>query len=476
MADVTATTAPSPEPPHVPSVFISYAAEDRTAARLLRDTLAAAGLDVWYDENELSGGDSWDQKIRRQIRDCDYFMPVISASTEARKEGYFRREWRLATERTLDMADDVLFLLPVAIDDTAEGGARVPEKFLSVQWLRAPGGQPTPALTALLERLRAGDHHALPRRPSGTTRAPFAYHRSTAASAPGTPEPPVLPPPPPPGAEPPHAHTPPPMPPFPAMPAKSDFFHGVKFLAEVLWWLITVAWLVLLRLPKWARIIVGVWILLSVLSSLRCSRTPDPAPAQPPGRTGQSRPGGGEGQKKMRQAIERATQGENTGRPAIEKMDFARIATEVAHVFGEGFKETAGAGKPLIVIPFSRPNDDSPGGKFAHAVFLSLYGRLSLERRNEVNVVAPVRGEPPPAMLHARATALGANFVLTATITGEGETTALKVRLYSATENAVAWTESFPVKDADETAIAEKIAAQVLERIPRKEPRRPKGP
>src|SRR5438270_10483578 len=117
----------NPPPALRPSVFISYASEDRAAARALRDTLASGGLEVWYDENELGGGDAWDQKIRRQIRDCDYFMPVISASTERRKEGYFRREWRLAAERTMDMADDVLFLLPVVIDGTSEAGARVPD-------------------------------------------------------------------------------------------------------------------------------------------------------------------------------------------------------------------------------------------------------------------------------------------------------------------------------------------------------------
>src|SRR4026209_2187770 len=128
-----ATAASTPPQRTAPSVFISYASEDRIAARTLRDTLANAGLDVWYDENELTGGDAWDQKLRRQIRDCDYFMPVISATTQRRKEGSFRGEWRLASERTMDMADDVLFLVPVAIDDTAEMGARVPDKFLTVQ-------------------------------------------------------------------------------------------------------------------------------------------------------------------------------------------------------------------------------------------------------------------------------------------------------------------------------------------------------
>ena len=138
------------------SVFLSYALDDRQAARALGDALTSFGLEVWLDESELGGGDAWDQKIRRQIRECDYFMPVVSARTEARHEGYFRREWRLAVERTLDMADDHLFLLPVVIDGTDETRARVPEKFLAVQWLRLPDGQPTPALEALCRRILSG--------------------------------------------------------------------------------------------------------------------------------------------------------------------------------------------------------------------------------------------------------------------------------------------------------------------------------
>src|ERR1700733_12386657 len=142
------------------SVFLSYASDDRQTARALGDALTSFGLEVWLDESALGGGDAWDQKIRRQIRECDYFMPIVSARTEARHEGYFRREWRLAVERTLDMADDHLFLLPVVIDGTDETRARVPEKFLAVQWLRLPGGQPSPALEALCRRLVSGDPKA----------------------------------------------------------------------------------------------------------------------------------------------------------------------------------------------------------------------------------------------------------------------------------------------------------------------------
>jgi hypothetical protein len=168
---------PHPSPP--PSLFLSYASEDRAVVRRLRDALEAEGLEVWYDENELTGGEAWDRKIRRQIRECTYFMPIISAQSNARPEGYFRREWRVAVERTLDMADDIIFLLPVVIDDTGEAGARVPDPFLNVQWLRVPGGEPNPALAELSQRLLAGGAHRLHKpaetkpRPARATVPPF---------------------------------------------------------------------------------------------------------------------------------------------------------------------------------------------------------------------------------------------------------------------------------------------------------------
>ena len=53
------------------------------------DALRVAGIEVWFDQSELRGGDAWDQKIRQQIRDCVLFVPIISAATATRHEGYF---------------------------------------------------------------------------------------------------------------------------------------------------------------------------------------------------------------------------------------------------------------------------------------------------------------------------------------------------------------------------------------------------
>jgi len=120
--------------PTTKAVFISYASQDAEAARRIAEALRAGGVEVWFDQQELRGGDAWDQKIRRQIRDCTLFLPVISAHTQSRPEGYFRREWKVAVARTHDMAEGMPFLLPLTLDGVKDAEALVPDEFRAVQW------------------------------------------------------------------------------------------------------------------------------------------------------------------------------------------------------------------------------------------------------------------------------------------------------------------------------------------------------
>ena len=121
------------------AIFLSYASQDAEIARHIADALRSAGLDVWFDQSELRGGDAWDVSIRKRIKDCMLFVPVISKNTESRSEGYFRLEWKLAVDRSHLMADDQAFLMPVVIDDTSDAQARVPDRFRERQWSRLSG-------------------------------------------------------------------------------------------------------------------------------------------------------------------------------------------------------------------------------------------------------------------------------------------------------------------------------------------------
>jgi len=144
------------------AVFLSYASEDALAAQRICEALRATGIEVWFDQSELRGGDAWDRRIRQQVHRCALFIAVISAHSDARTEGYFRREWRMAVERTHDMADDAAFLLPVVIDDTSEPVARVPDKFREVQWSRLPAGATPTAFVERVQRLLATDWAKVP--------------------------------------------------------------------------------------------------------------------------------------------------------------------------------------------------------------------------------------------------------------------------------------------------------------------------
>ena len=50
------------------AIFLAYASQDAEAARRICDALRAAGLEVWFDQSELRGGDAWDASIRKLKR------------------------------------------------------------------------------------------------------------------------------------------------------------------------------------------------------------------------------------------------------------------------------------------------------------------------------------------------------------------------------------------------------------------------
>lgn len=137
------------------AVFLSYATQDAVAAQQLCNALRDAGIEVWFDQSELRGGDAWDSSIRRQIKSCALFIALISANTRARTEGYFRLEWKLAIDRSHLMASERAFLIPVSIDATGDADTTVPDRFREVQWTKLADGVPTKQFVERVSRLLA---------------------------------------------------------------------------------------------------------------------------------------------------------------------------------------------------------------------------------------------------------------------------------------------------------------------------------
>jgi hypothetical protein len=165
--DAPRPVGPAVAGPDMPAgaVFLSYASQDLPAVQRLADCLTAAGVQVWFDKRQLEAGDLYDAKIRRNIKACSLFVPVVSASTQERLEGYFRLEWRLAAERAMQIADTVPFILPITIDDTDPQEALVPEAFQRSQWSPLPAGEIAPGFAARLIKL-VRDYHKRTRGPA----------------------------------------------------------------------------------------------------------------------------------------------------------------------------------------------------------------------------------------------------------------------------------------------------------------------
>jgi TolB-like protein len=383
---------------------------------LIKDALPTLGMEVWYDESDLGGGEIWDQKIRKQIRECDYFMPLISAQTEARHEGYFRREWRLAVERTLDMADDHPFLLPVVLDDTSQAGARVPEKFLSVQWVRVPGGEANAALQALCRRLVLGEPVTMPRGAS-PSRAPAPVSRGRAADAPAQ------------AAK------------YPDFPPENPGAR-VRYGFQVAGWALRSAWIFFNQLPRWVRGFIYVWLCIALLSK-GCSSSNH--------RTARLEPRQGE----QLNAITDKYHG------SFDKKDISKLAAQIAKITSDGAPEIPVERSPLLAIPFTAPAGNAESAKMADSAFALVYGKIAIANRGRVGLSQESAACDSSKAAIERGRSNQSAYVLCGAIGTDAAAPALTIKLLKVSDEALVWSKSYPVAGTDPNKIAEEVNSHV---------------
>lgn len=99
-------------------VFISYKSSDLLFASELFCRLAREkGLNVWFDNVCLHGGDHYENDIKEAIRQSKIFIAILSngVSRDLKEKGelidtYYSKEWRWASEKK------DLIILPLAIN------------------------------------------------------------------------------------------------------------------------------------------------------------------------------------------------------------------------------------------------------------------------------------------------------------------------------------------------------------------------
>ena len=109
------------------AVFISYSWDDKSAAERLKNEFEKNGLNVFFDDDALKTGDRYNQVIKKYIKDCDFFLAIISKNAIQDSNRYvYDKEWRCAI--VLDGFKDHSYIRPFIIDDTPPTDARIPEE------------------------------------------------------------------------------------------------------------------------------------------------------------------------------------------------------------------------------------------------------------------------------------------------------------------------------------------------------------
>ena len=107
-----------------PKVFLSYAREDEEQARRLFDDLRGTGISPWFDKASLLPGQRWKTSIKAAIRDCRFFIAVLS-SNSINKRGYVQKELKDALEVLDEYPASAIFIIPARLDNCAPSDDRL---------------------------------------------------------------------------------------------------------------------------------------------------------------------------------------------------------------------------------------------------------------------------------------------------------------------------------------------------------------
>ena len=114
---------------HPLKIFISYASGDRVKAQELHSYLTAHGADPWLDTENLLPGQDWKMEIAKALDETDLILLCLSKSSITR-EGYVQKEMRLALDRTLEIPQGEIFLIPARFEEV-----ELPYSLRDYQWV-----------------------------------------------------------------------------------------------------------------------------------------------------------------------------------------------------------------------------------------------------------------------------------------------------------------------------------------------------
>jgi formylglycine-generating enzyme required for sulfatase activity len=130
-------------------VFLCHASQDKPAVRELYQRLSEENwIDPWLDEENISLGQHWTTIIEEALDHSDIVLIFLSRNS-VHKVGFVQRELNYAWELSLEKPRDVIFLIPLRLDD-----CEIPRFLNNRQWGDYFGEKKENADKTLLRSLR----------------------------------------------------------------------------------------------------------------------------------------------------------------------------------------------------------------------------------------------------------------------------------------------------------------------------------
>lgn len=110
-------------------VFLCHASTDKPKVRELYRYLKRRGINPWFDEEHLVGGQDWQVEIPKALATSDAIIICLTKNS-ADKEGYIQKEIKFALDKALEMPEGRIFLIPVKFEE-----CEVPFTLSRYQWV-----------------------------------------------------------------------------------------------------------------------------------------------------------------------------------------------------------------------------------------------------------------------------------------------------------------------------------------------------
>jgi len=110
-------------------VFLCHASTDKPKVRELYRYLKKRGIQPWFDEEDLVGGQDWQVEIPKALATSDAIIICLTKNS-VDKEGYIQKEIKFALDKALEMPEGRIFLIPVKFEE-----CEVPFTLSRYQWV-----------------------------------------------------------------------------------------------------------------------------------------------------------------------------------------------------------------------------------------------------------------------------------------------------------------------------------------------------